>query len=72
MVGLCSDLIRFYTIFSGLSVSQFKVCMRGSRKFGQRGSFDGFFYVCVLVDEGREGPNTTISGSSLTRQENAI
>ena len=35
--------------------------MRGSRKFCQRGSnFDMFF---CLVNEGREDPNTTISGS---------
>ena len=40
--------------------------MRGSRKFYQRGSnFDGFFVFVVLVDKGREDPNTTISGSSL-------
>ena len=31
--------------------------MRGSRKFFQRGS--NFDYI-FLVDEGREGPNTTI------------
>ena len=37
--------------------------------FCQRGSnFDIFF----LVDEGREDPNTTISGPSLACQQNAI
>ena len=42
--------------------------MRGSRKFYQRGSsFDNAF----LVDEGREDPNTAISGPSLARQRNA-
>ena len=44
--------------------------MRGSRKFCQSGSnFDNVFF---LVDEGREDPNTTISGPSLARQRNAI
>ena len=43
--------------------------MRGSRKFCQRGpNFD----VIFLVDEGREDPSTTISGSSSARQRNAI
>ena len=43
--------------------------MRGSRKFGQRGSnFDNDF----LVNEGREDLNTTITGASSTRQRNAI
>ena len=37
--------------------------MRGSRKFFQRGSnFDYVFFF--LVDDGREDPNTTISGPS--------
>ena len=39
--------------------------MRGSRKFCQRGSnLDNFF----LDDEGREGPNTTLSRPSSARQ----
>ena len=43
--------------------------MRGSRKFCQRGSnYDKFF----LVNEGREDPNTTNSGPSSARQQNAI
>ena len=43
--------------------------MRGSRKFCQMGSnFDIFF----VVDEGWEDPNTTLCGSSSTRQRNAI
>ena len=43
--------------------------MRGSRKFCQMGSnFDNF----LLVDEGREDPNTTISGPSSASQRNAI
>ena len=43
--------------------------MRGSRKFCQRGfNFDNVF----LVNEGREGPSTTISGPSTARQQNAI
>ena len=42
--------------------------MRGSRKFCQRGSKFDFF----LVDDGREDPNTTISGPSLACQQNAI
>ena len=48
--------------------------MRGSRKFCQRGSnFDNSFFVCFfLVDEGKEDPNTTISGPSWARQRNAI
>ena len=30
-------------------------------------------FLCVfLVDEGREDPNTTVSGPSLARQQNAI
>ena len=48
------------------------MAIRGSRKFCQRGSnFDKFFFL-LLVDEGREYPNTTISGPSLARQRNAI
>ena len=45
-----------------------------SRKFYQRGSnFDNFVFVCwFLVDEEREGPNTTINGSMMARQGNSI
>ena len=47
--------------------------MRGSRKFCQRGPT---FFLCFLVDGGREDPNTTISGPSLAppanRHENGI
>ena len=48
--------------------------MRGSRKFCQRGSkFDNVFYsISFYVDEGREDPNTTISGPSSACQRNAI
>ena len=49
-------------------VSKFVVCMRGSRKFCQGGPTVTFF----LVDEGREDPNTTISGPSSARQRSAI
>ena len=43
--------------------------MRGSRKFCHMGSnFDNAF----LVDEGRKDQNTTISGPSSARQQNAI
>ena len=43
--------------------------MRGSRKFCKRGSnfffnIDTVFSVCVLIDEGREGPNATKSRPS--------
>ena len=31
-----------------------------------------FFFFCFLADEGREYPNTTISGPSSARQRNAI
>ena len=33
-----------------------------------------FFFIifCFLVDEGKEDPKTTISGSSFARQQNAI
>ena len=31
-----------------------------------------FFWVFFLVDEGRDEPNTTISGSTSTRQQNTI
>ena len=42
--------------------------MRGSGKFCRRGSnFD-----IILVDEGREDSNATISGQSPARQRNAI
>ena len=43
--------------------------------FCQRGSdFDNVFFVVVffLVNEGRDDPNTTISGPTSTRQQNAI
>ena len=49
--------------------------MRGSRKFCQRGSnFDNvfLFFFLHVIDEGREDPNTTISGPSSARQRNAI
>ena len=40
-------------------------CMRGSREFCQRESnLTCFFFLFFLADEGREDPNTTISGSS--------
>ena len=35
---------------------------------GGGSNFDNFF----LVDDGREDPNTTISGPSLARQQNTI
>ena len=43
--------------------------MRGSRKICQRGSLTTFYFV---VGEGREDPNTTISGPTSARQRNAI
>ena len=44
--------------------------MRESRKFWQRRSnFDNVFFK---VDEGREDPSPTLSGSSSARQPNAI
>ena len=50
--------------------------MRGSRKICERGSnfdsFTAFLFKLVLVDEGRENPNTTRNGPSSTRQRNAI
>ena len=48
--------------------------MHGSRKLCQRGSnFDSvFFYIFLLVDEGRKDPNTSISGPSSARKQNAI
>ena len=47
--------------------------MRGSRKFFQKGSnFDYFFFFFFFfffkVDDGREDPDTTISGSPLAGQ----
>ena len=44
--------------------------MRGSRKFFQRGS--NFDYVFFFVDDGRDNPNTNISGPSSAQQRNAI
>ena len=49
--------------------------MRGSRMFCQRGSKSDnvfFFSYSFLVDEGREDPNTTISGPWSARQRNVI
>ena len=47
--------------------------MHGSRELCQRGSnFDNVFCLFVLVDEGREDQNTTLSGPSSARQRNAI
>ena len=40
--------------------------MRESRKFRQRGSKFGIFF---LVDEGKEAPNTTLSGHHNTEIE---
>ena len=47
--------------------------MRGTRKFCQRGP-TLTFYFCFLFffDEGRKDSNTTISGPSTARQQNAI
>ena len=45
--------------------------MRGSRKLCQGGGNFDLFFLFFLVDEGREGPNTIISGPSSTRQRNA-
>ena len=58
------------------------IVMRGFRTFCQGGG-EGvptlafflllfFLCVCFLVDEGREDPNTTISGPSSIRHLNAI
>ena len=47
--------------------------MHGSRTFCQTGSkFDVFVLKTFLVDEGREDPNTTISGPSSARQRNRV
>ena len=43
--------------------------MREPRKFRKRGSN---FDIVFLVDEGREDPNTTISGPLSARQRNTI
>ena len=48
-------------IFASQACADPEFCQRAS-------NFDYFF----LVDEGREDPNTTISGPSLARQRNAI
>ena len=50
------------------------VGMRASRNFCQRRSKLDNIFVClfVLVDDGREDQNTTKSGPSLARQQNAI
>ena len=60
-----------YVVYEYNCVHQLAVvCMRGSRKFRQRGTkFDN---VLFLVDEGMEVPNTTKGGPSLARQRNAI
>ena len=43
--------------------------MHGYRKFCQRGSNShNAYFVCFLVDEGREDPNTTIGGPSSASQ----
>ena len=45
--------------------------MRGSRKFCQRESkFDNVFPPLLLVYEGRDDPNTTLSGPPSARQRN--
>ena len=46
--------------------------MPGSRKFCQRGSNFNNVVFFFLADEGWEDPNTTISGPSSARQQNAI
>ena len=38
--------------------------MCGSRKFCQRGSNSDVFFFFLLVDEGKEDPNTTVCGPS--------
>ena len=46
--------------------------MRGTRKFCQRGSnFNRFFWL-FLVNERRDDPNTTISGTLRAHQRNTI
>ena len=40
--------------------------MRGSRKFSQRGfNSDKDFFLCFLVDEGKEDPNSTKAGHHM-------
>ena len=46
--------------------------MRGSRKKFRGGPTLKTFFFLLQVDEGRVGPNTTISGPSSARQQNAI
>ena len=51
------------------AINTMSIITRGSRKLCQRGSkFDKFF----LADEGKEDPNTTLSGTSSAGQRNAI
>ena len=46
---------------------------RAHKFFSEGSNFDNIFFVCVfIVNEGREGPNTTISKPSLVLQRNAI
>ena len=51
-------------------------CMHGSRKFCQRGFYNVFFYIyficIVLVDEGREGSNTTITAFRWRADDSSI
>ena len=64
-----NKLLTCIHILTALVLSVRMPFMRGSRKFCQRGfNFDNVF----LVNEGREGPSTTISGPSTARQQNAI
>ena len=78
--AFCWPVINFYrsqvtknkiiTLFLYLKFSAEEPVMRGSRKFcRKRSNFDN---VSFLVDEGREKPNTTLSGPSSARRRNAI
>ena len=69
-------LIGGYLVVSLYSLEA-TVDMRGSKVLSWGGGatvtfFFFLFFVFVLVDEGREDPNTTISGPSSARQRNAI
>ena len=46
-------------------------CMRGTRKFCQRGRSLTTFFLCVFY-EGREGPDNTKRGPSSARQRNVL
>ena len=50
----------------------YNIHARIQKVLSEGANFDLVIFYNFLVDEGREGPNTILSGPSLTRQRNVV